>query len=131
MGRRELRDHIFRILFQINYYPADDMAEQTDMYIDGLDGIDPADAEYIKTKVCRIVDMAGELDKMIEEHTTGWSVRRMGKVDITAIRLALYEMKYDEDIPEGVAINEAVELAKKYGSEESGSFVNGVLAKMA
>ena len=55
----------------------------------------------------------------------------MGKVDLTIIRLAVYELKYEEDIPTGVAINEAVELAKKYGTDTSSSFVNGVLAKLA
>ena len=54
---------------------------------------------------------------------------RMGKVDLTVIRLAVYEMKFDETIPDGVAINEAVELAKKFGQDESAGFVNGVLAK--
>ena len=61
----------------------------------------------------------------------GWKTQRMGKVDLTIIRLALYEILYDEDIPTGVAINEAVELAKRYGTDESPSFVNGVLAKLA
>ena len=62
---------------------------------------------------------------------TGWKVDRMGTVDLTIIRLAFFEMAYDEDVPTGVAINEAVELAKRYGSDESPSFVNGVLAKLA
>lgn len=60
----------------------------------------------------------------------GWKTGRMGKVDLTLIRLAVYEMKYDEDVPVGVAINEAVELAKKYGTDESPAFINGVLAKL-
>ena len=54
----------------------------------------------------------------------------MGKAELTILRLAVYEMKYDEDIPVGVAINEAVELAKKFGSEEAPAFVNGILAKL-
>ena len=56
---------------------------------------------------------------------------RMGKVDLTLIRLAVYEIKYDDDIPTGVAINEAVELAKKFGQDSSPAFINGVLAKFA
>ena len=55
----------------------------------------------------------------------------MGKVELTILRLAVYEMKYEEDIPTGVAINEAVELAKKYGTDDSPAFINGVLAKIA
>ena len=61
----------------------------------------------------------------------GWQTKRMGKVDLTILRLAVYEIKYDEDIPTGVAINEAVELAKKFGQDSSPAFVNGVLAKFA
>ena len=71
-----------------------------------------------------------EIDRKLDEVTEGWSVKRMGKVDLTIIRLAVYEMKYDDDIPVSVAINEAVELAKRYGSENSPAFINGVLAKM-
>ena len=71
------------------------------------------------------------IDKEISEKATGWTIDRMGKVDLAIIRLAVYEILFDESIPVGVSINEAVELAKKYGRDESGSFVNGVLAKFA
>ena len=71
-----------------------------------------------------------EIDAMINEAAKGWKTSRMGKVDLTIIRLAVYEMKFEEDIPTGVAINEAVELAKAYGTDESASFVNGILAKL-
>ena len=63
--------------------------------------------------------------------TEGWSTRRIGRVELAILRLAVYEIKEDESIPEKVAINEAVELAKKYGGNESSSFVNGILAKFA
>lgn len=131
MGRRELREHIFRILFQLNYYSADALPEQADMYIDGIEDISAEDAAYIRDKAMRIVQMSDQLDAMISEKVTGWSLKRMGRVDLTLLRLALYEMKFDDDIPEHVAINEAVELAKKYGEEDSRSFVNGVLARLA
>ena len=72
-----------------------------------------------------------EIDESINAAARGWKTSRMGKVDLTLIRLAVYEIKYEEDIPVGVAINEAVELAKKYGSDDSPSFINGVLAKIA
>ena len=69
-------------------------------------------------------------DEAIDAVAEGWKTGRMGKVDLTLIRLAVYEMKYDEDVPVGVAINEAVELAKKYGTDESPAFINGMLAKL-
>ena len=84
----------------------------------------------MKTKVERIVEKIPELDARINEIARGWNTRRMGKVELTILRLALFEMKYDEDVPEKVAINEAVELAKKFGGDESPSFVNGILAKL-
>ncbi len=67
---------------------------------------------------------------MVNQVAQGWKTTRMGKADLTLIRLAVHEMKFEEDVPEGVAINEAVELAKTYGSDDSPSFVNGVLAKL-
>ena len=67
----------------------------------------------------------------MNEKAAGWDTGRMSKVDLTILRLAVYEICYDEDVPTGVAINEAVELAKKFGQDASFGFVNGVLAKFA
>ena len=87
------------------------------------------DEEYIITKFTAIHEKLDEIDAMINEKAKGWSTGRMGKVDLTIIRLAVYEMKYDDTVPQSVAINEAVELAKTFGMDESSGFVNGVLAK--
>ena len=72
-----------------------------------------------------------EIDEKINNITDGWKTSRMGKVDLAIIRLAVYEILFDEDVPTSVAINEAVELAKQFGTDDSPSFVNGVLAKIA
>ena len=87
--------------------------------------------EYLKTRVDNIVEHVDEIDGIIEEVAAGWKLSRMGKIDLTILRLATYEICFDDDIPTGVAINEAVELAKKFGEEHSASFINGVLAKIA
>ena len=71
------------------------------------------------------------IDALLEETSKGWKTSRMGKVELTILRLAVYEMKFDEDIPEKVAINEAIELSKKFGGDDAPGFVNGVLAKLA
>jgi N utilization substance protein B len=71
------------------------------------------------------------IDVIIDERSTGWKTSRMGKVELTILRLAVYEMLFDEDVPVTVAINEAVELAKKYGGDDTPAFINGVLAKVA
>ena len=78
-----------------------------------------------------ILEHLEEIDEILNDYSRGWKTTRMNRVDLTALRLAVYEMKMDEDVPVGVAINEAVELAKLFGGEDSGSFVNGVLGKIA
>ena len=130
MGRRELREHIFRLLFRSDFFPEEEMKEQEAFYIEYLADPEQKEVDYIVQKTEKIMAMISELDTMVNEHSVGWQTERMGKVDLTIIRLAVYEMKYDDDIPVSVAINEAVELAKRYGSENSPAFINGVLAKM-
>ena len=78
-----------------------------------------------------IVNNIDSIDAEINRCSTGWKTSRMSKVDLSILRLAVYELLYDDTIPTGVAINEAVEMAKKYGGEDSGSFVNGILGKLA
>ena len=87
--------------------------------------------QYISEKAQKVVEKIDEIDAMINEHTTGWKTGRMNKVDLTILRLAVYEMKWDEEVPVGVAINEAVELAKRFSGGDSPSFINGVLGKIA
>ena len=89
------------------------------------------DAQYISAKSNKIIEKLDELDGMINQRAKGWTTQRMAKVDLTILRLAVYEIVFDDDVPTGVAINEAVELAKRFGQEESSGFINGVLAKFA
>ena len=107
------------------------MPEQLQLYFEQLEDAREKDLDYIRTKSSKIAEKIAEIDSLINEHTTGWKTSRMNKVDLTILRLGVYEMKYDEDIPERVAINEAVELAKKFGGDESPAFVNAVLAKLS
>ena len=72
-----------------------------------------------------------EIDEKIAGAAKGWKLERIGKSDLSILRLGVYEMLYDDDIPVGVAINEAVELAKSFGENESASFINGILGKLA
>ena len=84
----------------------------------------------LKERVDKILGMLSTIDEELEKVTKGWKLNRIGKVELTILRLACYEIKYDREVPTAVAINEAVELSKKYGGEESASFVNGILAKL-
>ena len=88
------------------------------------------DADAIAARFEKIKDKIPELDKLLNENTEGWDTTRMGKVELAVLRLGAYELRYDDDIPNGVAINEAIEIAKKYGQESSGGFVNAILAKI-
>lgn len=130
MNRRTLREQIFKLLFRVEFNSKDEMEEQSRLFLEHEElEISETDADYIVGKYAAIYDKVEEIDSMINETAKGWSTDRMGKVDLTILRLAVYEMKYDDTIPEGVAINEAVELAKKFGQDESAGFINGVLAK--
>ena len=85
---------------------------------------------FISNRVDAIAEKIDEIDEAINKAAVKWTTDRMSKVDLTILRLAYYEMKIDEDIPEKVAVDQAIELAKKYGTDDSPSFVNGVLAKL-
>ena len=140
MSRRELREQIFKYIFRIEFNDRDEMPEQEQYFFDALDmeaqerqtaPIRDEDASYISDKSNRIIEKLDEIDGMINSRAKGWTTQRMGKADLAILRLAVYEIVFDADVPTGVAINEAVELAKKFGQEESSGFVNGVLAKFA
>ena len=130
MKRRELREHIFELLFRIEFNSTEEMPEQQRLFLEELGEAEPKDQEYIKEKYAKIVEKLPQIDELLNEASDGWKVSRMGKADLTILRLAVYEMQYDEDVPVGVAVNEAVELSKKFGGDESPALINGVLGKI-
>ena len=129
MVRSKLREHIFKMLFQIEFNDAEDIPEHMRLYFEELGDEEESDLEYIRTKCRAIMEKIPEIDQLLNEKTTGWKTNRMNKVDLTLLRLAVYEILWDDDIPSGVAINEAVKLAHKFSGEDGPSFVNGVLSK--
>lgn len=130
MTRREEREHIFKLLFLIEFYKEEELAQQEQLYEEELAWANEKDRMYIQEKYGRIKEKLPEIDDMLGSASKGWRMERMGKVELTLLRLAVYEMKYDDDIPVGVAINEAVELAKTFGGDGSPAFINGILAKL-
>ena len=88
------------------------------------------DRDFLISRVEGMAAKIPELDGKLDAVAQGWKTRRMGRVELTILRQALYEMAYDSEVPDKVAINEAVELAKRFGGRDSAAFVNGVLAKM-
>ena len=131
MGRHELREHIFELLFGVEFHSPDELETQAGLYFECIGDIDEADRAYISSKYERITALLPELDSEIEKSSRSWKLERIGKTDLAILRLAVYEMKYDDDIPVGVAANEAVELAKEYGGSDSASFVNGIIGTVS
>lgn len=131
MGRRELREHVFKLLFLGEFNSEEEMTEQMQLYFDTLSDLNAMDEAYMQEKYKKVKASLEEIDELINEASSGWKTKRMGRVELTLMRLAVYEMKYDEDVPVKVAINEAVELCKLFGGEDSSSFLNGILGKIA
>ncbi len=130
MKRRELREHIFELLFRVEFNDREEMPEQMKLFFESLPELAPEDQSYIEKKYERIMEKLPEIDQILGGAAEGWKLSRMGKAELTILRLAVYEMEFDEDVPVGVAVNEAVELSKKFGGDGAPSFVNGVLGKV-
>ena len=132
MNRRQLREYTFKLLFHANFYDKEELNEQADNYLEEC--MYPEEGQLLliekEKEQLEIVEKLPEIDEEITQAAEGWKLSRMNKVDLSIIRLAAYELIFDEDVPGKVAINEAVELAKSYGGDESPQFVNGVLAKL-
>lgn len=132
MGRREQREQIFKLLFRVEFNTLEEMPEQLRLFFEEADEpVAEADEQYITGKYEKIMEKLSEIDGLLNEKTEKWSTDRMGKAELTILRLAVYEILFDEEVPAGVAINEAVELAKKFGQDSAKAFVNGILAKFA
>lgn len=130
MTRRQLRENIFKILFKLEFNSVEEMPEQLGFSLEDNPDIEDKDVNYITDKTNKIISLIADIDNIICNVSSGWKLDRIGKAELAILRLAIYEMKYDEDVPYKVAINEAVELSKIYCNEEAKSFINGVLAKV-
>lgn len=134
MKRREQRECIFQLLFRVEFNGEEEMPGQAKLFMEDIreeHDLREQDETYILEKYAKVSEKLSEIDGMLDTASKGWKTSRMGKVELTILRLAVYEMRFDVDIPEKVAINEAIELSKKFGGDEAPSFVNGVLAKFA
>lgn len=146
MTRREMREHCFKMFFGVVFYQPEEAAVQAEQYFASPQEDDMAadgtveiihqvdmgetDRDFLISRVEGMAAKIPELDGKLDAVAQGWKTRRMGRVELTILRQALYEMAYDSEVPDKVAINEAVELAKRFGGRDSAAFVNGVLAKM-
>ena len=130
MNRRKSRETAMKLLFEmsINKEKYEDTIEN---FKDNTDvDLKDLDMEYI-TKVLSGIDKNGkEIDKNIEKYLIKWKLARLSKMNLAILRISTYEILYEEEIPNKVAVNEGIELAKLYGEDTSPAFINGILAKM-
>ena len=125
--RTELREATFLILFRMDFYPKEEMEEQVKDFFEGEDGFTEAERQYIGDKVISIAEKLDEIDQVLDEYSIGWKVKRMSKVDLTILRLAVWEILYNPDVPANVSVSEALELTERYSDPEDKPFVNGIL----
>lgn len=130
MNRRLQREHIFKLIFSYAFDIKEDFAEHMTYYLEDIETDHKESLEYIKEKALKIVELIDDIDHRINKKTKDWTTDRIGKVEVAIIRLAVYEIYYDDEVPNSVAINEAIELAKKFGGDSAPSFINGVLANI-
>ena len=126
MTRREAREEVFILIFekQFNSAPIEEILEIAEEVRD----LKPDD--YINTVFTGVYDNLENLDNIISEKAIGWKINRISKTSLCILRLSIFEIKYMQEIPVSVSINEAVELAKKYATPEDASFINGILSSV-
>lgn len=129
MGRRASREAAMKLLYQLEIQK-NDRSEQIDMALEDESFTD-IDRKYIRSTVDGVNENITLIDSIIEKKSMGWKISRLSKIDLSVLRIGIYEILYCDDIPFSVSINEAVELAKKYSNEDAGAFVNGLLAKVS
>ena len=130
MKRSAIRELTFRLIYSLEIQKTDNLEEQIELYIQCNDVEDEEAKEYIKDAILGINENIVEIKELIEKNLKAdWKIDRISKIDLSLLKLAIYEIKYKQ-IPYKVAINESLELAKKYGEETSKNFINGILASV-
>ena len=144
MSRRTARKHAFFLIFQFEFHSGFILPNQIELYFQNKDTyreepelcaistekVTNEDKAFINDEVNGVYDNIERIDSLISNNLSGWEIDRINKTDLAILRLAVYEMLFVSDIPNGVSINEAVELAKVYGTDESYQFINGILGNI-
>ncbi len=130
MSRRNARKHIFNLVFQSEFNGDINTDESVSTYIAEYSDFKDDEKEFIISEYKGITENLDEIDGCIDSFASGWSISRLAKTDLAILRIAVYEILFSDDVPDKVAVNEAVELAKLFSSEKAPSFVNGVLSKV-
>ena len=130
MNRSAMREQAFKLIYSLEITKQEELQEQVDLFLESNEIKDENAKKYIQDAILGIEKNKENIESLIEKNLkTDWKMDRISKVDLSILKLAIYEIKYKE-IPFKVVINEAVELAKKYGEDSSKNFVNGILASV-
>lgn len=126
MKRNEMREQGFFLVFENLFTPNDSMDELIDLYSENVEPV----CDYAKELFAGVNEKRSEINELLERYSKGWKLGRLPKVTLSILYVAVYEIKYVESVPGSVAINEAVELAKKYAAESDAAFINGILGSI-
>ena len=130
MRRRDLRKNAFILLFQICF--TDNIEETKNIFFQELElEIMDSEKDFIIRIVDGVIKNIDEIDNIIIKISDKWDIKRISNIDLSILRIAIYEMKFDNETPINIVINEAIEIAKEYGTDNSSLFVNGILGKLA
>lgn len=129
MSRKKARESAFKCIYELEFGRDENLVKILNNCYEENDSKED-EKEYIQKVLKGVKENLETIDEIILSKLKNWSLDRIAKIDLAILRLAIYEIKYMEDIPEKVSANEAVELAKTYGNNDSKSFVNGVIAKV-
>ena len=124
MTRREARERVFELLFESEFRSEESFEE---IFYSSAENREIENDDYIKKAFFSVMEKRSEIDEVIGKHSKGWKTSRLTNVSRSILRLCVYEMMFEKDIPYNVSINEAVELSKKFDDEKARPFVNGVL----
>ena len=130
MKRSAIRELAFRLIYSLEIQKPENLEEQVELFLECNEVLENEAKEYIKDAILGIKENINEIKEQIEKNLKAdWKIDRISKIDLSVLKLAIYEIKY-KNIPYKVAINEGLELAKKYGEDSSKNFVNGILASV-
>jgi N utilization substance protein B len=128
-ARRKARELALQLLYQMEVNPGE-LEAALELFWKGIPASQPV-KEFVNRIVLGVHEKRGEIDTLLAEHSEHWRLDRMDRVDKSILRMAVFEIMFCADIPVRVAMNEAVDLGKKFGAEESGAFINGILDKIS
>lgn len=130
MSRRNARKHIFNLVFQTEFNVETDIKETIETYTEEYEDFQKGESDFVSREYRGILANIESIDSYIDKYAIGWSVQRLAKTDLAILRMGVYEIIFDDEIPDAVAVNEAVELAKEFSGNKAPAFINAVLSKI-